>query len=167
MRPGLLLRGALALCLCSCGYRFSAGGAALPGDVRKVCAPLYVNRTAEAGLEVVFTESLRRHLVRVGTFGSGCDGRISGELVNVWGGPTVFTNFGQLASYRIFAQVVLRLHKGDQLLGEANIVGWEDYLPSAETGQDVLAVEANRQAALHRLSETLARDAYERLTTQW
>lgn len=157
----------LALASLGCGYRFTAGGAPLPGGVKTVCAPMYVNRTAEAGLELVFSDALRRHLIRVGTLDSDCQGKITGELINVWGGPTVFTNRGQLASYRIFAHVILRLHQGDKLLGEASVVAWEDYLPALETNQDVLAVETNRQAALRRLSDTLARDAYEKLTTAW
>lgn len=166
MTRALILMAA-ALASTGCGYRFSAGGAALPDGVREVCAPLFVNRTAEAGLELVFTESLRAHLIRAGTLGRDCDAKINSELINVWGGPTVFTNRGVLASYRIFAHVKLRLMKGDRLLAESDVIGWEDYLPSAETNADVLYVEANRQAALRRLSDALARDAYERLTTAW
>jgi len=158
---------ALLLATCACGYRFTAGGAALPEGIQEVCAPIYVNRTPEAGLELVFTEALRAHLIRAGTLGRDCSARITGELLQVWGGPTVLTNRGVLASYRISARVHLRLFKGEKLLAEADITAWEDYLPSAETSQDVLRVEANRQAALRRLSEELARDAYERLTTAW
>ncbi|MDQ3265470.1 MAG: LPS assembly lipoprotein LptE [Myxococcota bacterium] len=164
IRPFVLL---LSLLACSCGYRFTAGGADLPEGVRKVCAPLYVNRTAEAGLELVFTESLRAHLIRAGTLGSDCQAQLNGEVVAVWGGPTVITNRGVLASYRIFARVQLRLTKADKLLAQTEVTGWEDYLPSAETQQDVLRVEANRQAALRRLSDALAREAYEKLTTAW
>lgn len=164
MRRLLTIAAALSL---GCGYRFTAGGAPLPGGVKAVCAPVFVNRTAEAGLELAFSDALRRHLIKVGRLDSSCDGKITGELINVWGGPTVATNIGTLASYRIFAHVILRLHQGDKLLGEASVVGWEDYLPALETRQDVLTVEANRQAALRRLSDSLARDAYEKLTTAW
>lgn len=164
MRRALLIAAMVSL---GCGYRFTAGGAPLPGGVKSVCAPVYLNRTAEAGLELAFTDALRRHLVRVGKLDSACEGKITGELVNVWAGPTVFTNYGALASYRIYAHVILRLHQGEKLLGEANVVGWEDYLPALETRQDVLAVESNRQAALRRLSDSLARDAYEKLANAW
>ena len=39
--------------------------------------------------------------------------------------------------------------------------GSEEYLPDANN--DVLALEAQRQAALRRLAETLVRDGFERL----
>ena len=156
-----------ALVLSGCGYRFTAGGADLPGGVQKVCAPIFVNRTAEPGLEVPFTESLRGHLIRAGRLSKSCDATITGEVLNVWGGPTVFTQRGVLASYRIFATVHVRLFQQDKLVAEAQVAGFEDYLPAAEVNLDVLQVEANRQAALRRLSETLARDAYDRLATNW
>jgi hypothetical protein len=154
--------------LLGCGYRFTAGGAELPGGVKEVCAPLFVNRTAEPGLELAFTQSFRSQLIRVGRLASTCNANVKGELVNVWGGPTVFTSTGnQLASYRVFATVHVQLVQADKVLADATVTGAEDYLPSLETAQDVLQVEANRQAALRRLSETLARDAYEKLTTAW
>lgn len=156
-----------ALLLSGCGYRFTAGGAPFPGGVRRVCAPLFVNRTAEPGLEVQFTEALRGQLIRAGRLGDDCGARITGEILNVWGGPTVFTKAGTLASYRVFATVQVRLFQGDKLLAESPVTASEDYLPSTETNQDILQVEANRQAALRRLSETIARDAYDKLTTDW
>jgi hypothetical protein len=70
----------------------------------------------------------------------------------------------QLASYRAFAEARLRLLKGEQVLSETSVSGTEDYLPGSG---DVLEAEANRQAALHRLSETLMREGYERLARNW
>lgn len=156
-----------ALLASACGYRFTAGGAPLPEGVRSVCAPVMANRTADPGLEATFTQALRERLLRAGVDARGpCDARIEGELRAVWGGPTVLTNEGQLASYRIYATVYVKLVKGEKVLGEAEVTGAEDYLPGGASG-DVLQTEAGRQAALRRLSETMMRDAYERLASGW
>jgi outer membrane lipopolysaccharide assembly protein LptE/RlpB len=162
---GRLLAGLAAL---ACGYRFSAGGAPLPEGIRTVCAPVLSNGTAEPGLEVAFTESVRARLIRAGVHRTGaadCEARLLGEIRGVSAAPTLLTRGGQLASYRLLAVVHFRLMKGDRVVSEAEVTSTEDYLP-APMG-DVLPSEANRQAALRRLGETVARDAYERLASGW
>ncbi len=57
------------LFLSACGYRFTAGGGALPQGIREVYAPVFINRTAEPGLETLFTQALREYLVRHGVAG--------------------------------------------------------------------------------------------------
>lgn len=155
-----------------CGYRFVPLDATLPEGVRAVCAPVFVNETAEPGLETHFTRALRQELVRAGTLGDGalCEARLEGIVTNVYTSPTILTEpteenpTAQLASYRAFAEVRLRLLKDEQVLAETSVSGTEDYLPGSG---DVLEAEANRQAALYRLSETLMREGYERLARNW
>jgi hypothetical protein len=165
-----------------CGYRFVPRDATLPEGVRSVCAPVFVNETPEPGLETLFTQALRQELVRAGTLGDGgaCEARIEGIVTIVNSSPTIVTEPieevregdvivqpgvpAQLASYRAFAEARLRLIKGEQVLSETSVSGTEDYLPGSG---DVLEAEANRQAALHRLSETLMREGYERLARSW
>lgn len=154
-----------------CGYRFVPRETTLPEGVRSVCAPVFQNETPEPGLETLFTQSMRRELLRVGTLGDGgvCEARLEGVVTNVNSSPTIVTEPtpetpAQLASYRAFAEVRLRLLKGEQVLADTSVSGTEDYLPGSG---DVLEAEANRQAALHRLSETLMREAYERLARNW
>ena len=48
-----------------CGYRFTASGAGFPQGIHKVFAPVIVNRTAEPGLEGIFTEALREQLAQL------------------------------------------------------------------------------------------------------
>jgi len=153
-----------------CGYRFTAGGAGLPEGIRSVCAPVLLNQTAEPGLEVAFTESLRAQLLRAGVAGGpgSCAGEISGELLNITSSPTVLTNAGAPASYRIQATARLRLTRGERVLSEATVSGTEEYLPPPESAPaDVLQAEAQRQAALRRLAEVMMRDGYERLASAW
>jgi hypothetical protein len=150
-----------------CGYRFVPRETTLPEGVRSVCAPVFQNETAEPGLETLFTRAMRQELLRVGTLGDGavCEARLEGVVTNVNSSPTILIeSTGQLASYRAFAEVRLRLVKDERVLADTSVSGTEDYLPGSG---DVLEAEANRQAALHRLSETLMREAYERLARNW
>jgi hypothetical protein len=159
---------ALSLSISGCGYRFAAGPATLPEGIRAVSAPVFVNNTAEPGLQVVFTQALRDELARSGVESrSDADAELSGELAAVWGGPSLLTTPSQpkltadafLASYRVFATARLRLTKAGKALGSLEVMGSEDYLP----GADVVQTEANRQLALRRLAGRLMREGCERL----
>jgi hypothetical protein len=141
-----------------CGYRFVPRGSELPEGVKSVCAPVFVNETPEPALEVLFTEAFRQELVRAGNLAKGeCEARVEGAVVGLGSAPTIIAG-----SYRASATVRLRLVKEGRLLRETYVSGSEDFL--TRTG-DVLEVEANRQAALHRLVETLMREGYERLAS--
>jgi len=144
--------------LCACGYRFTAGGGGLPGGVREVYGPVFINRTAEPGLETLFTQSMREQLVRAGVAGAAsCETQLIGELQSVFGAPT-------LASYRLTAQLSVRLVKNGVNVPNGAVVvsGQEEYL----AGRNILESETNRATALRRLATTLTRDAYDRLATQ-
>jgi len=163
MKP--LLGAAACAALLGCGYRFTASGPGLPQGITHVFAPVIVNRTAEPGLEGVFTEALREQLARAGTLGGErSEGRLEGELLSV--GAAV----AQLApgtsgalTYRVSAVLRVRLFKGSTQLAVTDVTGTEDYLPALRA--DVLTTEANRQAALRRLASALAADAYARLSS--
>jgi hypothetical protein len=126
---------------------------------------VFINRTAEPGLETLFTQALREYLVRNGVAGtSSSQAQLIGEVLSVTGAPTVLTTSGTLASNRLFATLGMRLvNKGVPVPnGSVQVAGQEDYLP----GRNVMESETNRAAALRRLAETLARDAYDRLATR-
>jgi hypothetical protein len=148
----------LALLLLGCGYHFVAQGM-LPGGVHEVAAPVFANRTAEPALEATFTHAFRDELNRRGELASGsADATLKGEILSVYGAPS--TN--PLATYRLTARLRLTLLKGTEVIGSADVSGSEDYLP-AQAG-DVLLSEANRQAALTHLAQTLARNGLDRLS---
>ncbi|MDC0708966.1 LPS assembly lipoprotein LptE [Stigmatella sp. ncwal1] len=159
-----------------CGYRFVPRDSTLPQGLRSVCAPMFLNQTPEPGLETLFTQSFRQELVRSGTLGASgaCEGSVEGTVTSVNSFPTivtepmvengVVTRPSQLASYRASAEARLRLLKDGQVIAETSVAGTEDYLPGSG---DVLEAEANRLAALRRLSETLMHEGYERLAQNW
>jgi outer membrane lipopolysaccharide assembly protein LptE/RlpB len=154
---------AWVLVLAGCGYHF-VGAGLLPDGVRSVRAPIFRNHTSEPSLELAFTEAFRGELERRGELGAAAaDGELQGEILAVGGTPTLLTSDHVLASYRLTATVRLRLVRNGKVLSAADVSGFEDYLP-AQAG-DVLLSEANRQAALKRLADTLAREGLDRLST--
>ena len=172
---------ALALCagLFACGYRFTAGGGALPDGARTLYVPVFKNLTAEPGLEGAFTDAFRQELSRWGREGGqASDAVAQGEVVSVGGGPAIFTNtysdagtqLVATAAYRVQATVVVRVLRAGNKLAETTVSGGEDYLPrrpevgSAGPGTGVLEAEANRRMALRRLAASLMRQAYQNLT---
>lgn len=157
----------LGLFLSGCGYGFSAGGPGLAGGTRPVSVPTVVNKTSEAGLEVVFTEALREQLGRVGVLGpAGSPARMEGEILSVTAGAAVLSPSSaprpnQALSYRVRVVLRVKLYRGSELLTQADVSGEEDYLQGQRP--DILTVESNRLAALKRLAAALAQDAYVRL----
>jgi hypothetical protein len=94
-------------------------------------------------------------------------------VLGVWGGATIVTTPTEadptevLASYRVFASIRLRLVKGGQTLSHVDLVASEDFLPGRIDGAgDILLTESNRHAALHRLSERLMREGFDRLQSR-
>jgi hypothetical protein len=163
------MRNALAvgLFLAGCGYHLTAGGPALAGGARPVFVPTVVNKTSEAGLDVVFTEALREQLARVGVLG-GADSpaRIEGEIVSVSAGAAVLSASSAprpntALSYRVRVVLRVKLYRGSELVTQTDVYGEEDYLQGQRP--DILSVESNRVAALKRLAAALAQDAYVRL----
>ncbi len=161
MRTLLVLCAALGSLATGCGYRFTAGGASLPEGVRHIYAPMFVNRTAEPGVEALFTQAFREQLVRAGVDGKpDSEAQVTGEILGASSYPTIIAPSGRLASYRASVFAVVRLVKGGRVLAEVSLNGTEDYQP----GADMLLTESTRQAALRRLADSMMRDAYDRLT---
>ncbi len=160
-------RLALALLGSGCGYHFTAGGPSLAGGSGPVFVPVVVNKTAEAGLEVVFTEALREQLGRVGVLGGeNSPAHLDGEIIYVSAAPAVLSSSSaprplQALSYRVHAVLRVKLYRGTELVTQADVAGDEDYLQGQRP--DILSVEANRLAALKRLAAALAQDAYVRV----
>jgi hypothetical protein len=164
MRHGF---GLLLLGLCACGYAFSAGGPSLSGGVHPIFVPTVVNKTAEAGLEVTFTEALRNQLGKTGLLGGeNSPGHLDGEILSVSAAPAVLSSSSaprpsQALSYRVIVVLRVKLYRGSELVTQTDVLGSEDYLQGQRP--DILSVEANRVAALKRLAAALAQDAYVRL----
>ncbi|MFN0061718.1 MAG: LPS assembly lipoprotein LptE [Myxococcaceae bacterium] len=162
---GILL-ATLAAGVVGCGYRFT-GVPRLAGDVTAVTAPVFRNATSEPGLEVVFSQRMNELLAHAGVLSPTADTRLEGEILSVGTAPGMVRNSAATgrsfyASFRVSGSIRVTLRQAEKVLGEAVASGNEDYLPDDQ--DDVLRLEAQRQAALFRLAETLVRDAYDQLT---
>jgi hypothetical protein len=157
----------LGLLLCGCGYSFTAGGPQLAAGARPVFVPVLVNKTSEAGLEVVFTDAFREQLSKVGILGGqNSPAHLDGEILAVSAFPAVVSSSSaprpsQALSYRVSVVLRVKLYRGSELLTQTDVSGQEDYLQGQRP--DILSVESNRVAALKRLAAVLAQDAYVRL----
>ena len=158
---------ALGMLFCACGYTFTAGGPTIAGGTHPISVPVMLNKTSEAGLEVVFTEALREQLGRVGVLGGkNSPAHIDGEILAVSAAPAVLSSSSaarpsQALSYRVSVTMRVKLYRGSELLTQTDVSGAEDYLQGQRP--DILSVESNRVAALKRLATVLAQDAYVRL----
>jgi hypothetical protein len=164
MGRGLCLVGLLAS---GCGYTFTAGGPSLAAGAHPIFVPTVVNKTSEAGLEVVFTEALRDQLGKAGVLGGeNSPAHLDGEILAVSAAPAVLSSSSaprpsQALSYRVNVVLRVKLYRGSELVTQTDVTGAEDYLQGQRP--DVLSVESNRVAALKRLAAALAQDAYVRL----
>jgi len=158
---------ALLVCLLGCGYHFTAGGPSLGTGTRPIFVPMAINKTSEAGLEVVFTEALREQVGRTGNLGGEkSPAHIDCEILAVNAVPAVIASSSaprpsQALSYRVSVVLLVKLYRGSELLTQVVVSGFEDYLQGQRP--DVLSAESNRVAALKRLATDLSRDAYVRL----
>jgi outer membrane lipopolysaccharide assembly protein LptE/RlpB len=157
----------LGLLLTACGYRFAAPGGALPEGIRSVAAPVFDNHTAEPAAEVLFTQAFREQLGRAGVLGGdAAEANVQGSLDAVSDAAILASisldGVARLPTYRINAVAKLKLLKEGRVVALAVVTGSEDYL----SGADLLLTEANRQAALRRLAETMMREGYERLASR-
>jgi len=150
---------AVAVLTASCGYRFVRPSAGLPGEVKAAWVPMLGNLTAEAGAEVFVTQALREQLQRWGALG-GPEGpaRLEGSVEQVTAG-VLLASPGALPGYQLSATLSLKLVVDGETKAQTRVTEREAYL----SGADVLLTEANRQAALRRLAETLAREGLDAL----
>jgi hypothetical protein len=112
-------------------------------------------------VEALLTEALREYAARSGLLAAGdAAATLEGSVVSVSAGP-ILAGAGRLPTYRLGLTVQVHLHRHGETLAQASVTRTEDY-PS---GADVLLTEASRAAALRRLAETVAREAFERLAS--
>lgn len=160
-RRAALLSAWAGLVLPSCGYQLARGGA-LPSGARQVRVAAVDNRTALAEAGGVFAAALRDELSARGRLAdddADHAARLEAALLGVRSAPSAF-GAASAAAYRIDAELRVRLTDATgATVYEDGQGGSEDYL----AGVDVLGTEANRRAALRRLSAAMARDAVDKM----
>ena len=150
---------AIALLAAACGYQL-----ARPGDVpggQPIRVARFENYTAQVEAGGLFAGALRAELDARGKLApeGGTGPELTGELLSLASMPSALGAQGATA-YNLSAAVRVRLREGSAVVYEDQIGLGEDYL----AGIDVLGTEANRRAAMRRLSLRISREILERMS---
>jgi len=164
MKPLALL--CLLLSLCACGYHFPGKSGSLPGDVKTLYIPLFVNRTAEPQLEnrltSVVSEVFARneHISQVES-PKLAEAVLEGEISAYRSQPLSYDKNDNISKYRSTMEVTAKLRQvsDGRLLWQGNL-NWEgDYVAA----DDKAVQEDLEQAAIEEITRRLAEELFYRM----
>ncbi len=156
----------ILLCLAGCGYRFVERGT-LPGSIRSVAVPMIENRTAETGVEHLFTNDLIYEFTRNGNNIASpekADAVLTGGIRSI--SIETVSYRGQIAAVERRVKAVLDL----KLVDRDGAILWS--APDVEETEtygvldEKVATDYNKRVAIQLLSERLAEKVYQRLTEE-
>jgi outer membrane lipopolysaccharide assembly protein LptE/RlpB len=155
-----------ALGLAACAYNVVSGSA--PFGARRIAVVPFVEDEPiglSADLAAALAERLANDGVQVVSDRELADGVLTGRVVSAstQRSPAVGSQTA-VPAYDVTTRVEAVLNRGDRVVWRAALSLREDFLAS-QTGTDtqILATEANRRRALHRIVEQLARELHQRL----
>lgn len=155
----------LGLFFSGCGYHF-AGGGSFPAGIKSISISMLENRTAETGIENVFTNDIiyevtRDKKVRL-TTKEKADATLSGVIASMRTDTISRTGQYTSAERRVVATVDLLLkdRDGRVIWSAKSFSGNEEYVVAS----DKQTTEQNRRNAIVELSKRLAERIYYRLT---
>lgn len=151
----------------SCGYQF-AGGGSFPAGVTRIFIPMMANRTAETGVERVFTNDLIYEFTRSRKEGlakdrTRADGILIGTIQRLSVQNISRSSVSTAKERRVTGTVALHLESPDGrvLWKSGSIVEQEAYEVVAE---NKTATDQNKSDAIAELSRKMAESAFTRLT---
>lgn len=165
LRPFVTLAAAL-LAAGGCGYAIGYPKGGPVGSARSVAVPIFMNNTHEAGVEVLFTEALRRELSldpKTGVAGTAAaELTIQGTVTQLSSAPVSFLQGGKglaIGEYTVTAVVAVQaLATGKPApVFAGSYTATEQYL----SANDPTGTESNRRIAIGRLARRLMKEAHE------
>lgn len=154
--------------LVGCGYQF-AGSGSLPAGVSQVFIPVMQNRSAETGVEQIFTNDLideftRRRKESLAISRASADGILLGTVVSLNVINIARSTVSTATARRLVAQVSLRLEAPDGRLlwSSGAIVDQQTF--EVTVGQDRTALDLRKGEAIVAVSRKIAESAFFRLT---
>ena len=153
------------LLLFGCGYHFPGQGGALPGGVKTLHIPLFVNRTAEPLLENEISNAVsevfsRNSNISLVEKGAQAEAILEGEILSYSSGALSYDRNDDISEYRAAMQVGVRLRQASdgRLLWQGQISWDEDYLAADDKAvQEDLEQEAIEEVSLRLAEELLYR----------
>lgn len=162
-----LLGGILSAILISCGYHF-AGGGRFPAGVTRVFIPMLENRSAETGVESMFTNDLIYEFTRnrkeaLAKDRSTADGILAGTIVGLSVQNISRSSVSKAIERRVTGTLSLRLEspEGRVLWKSGSIVEREAY---EVVDENKTATDQKKSDAIAALSKKMAESAFTQLT---
>lgn len=162
-----VIGAALTTILISCGYHF-AGGGNFPGGVTRIFIPMLENRTAETGVERVFTNDLIYEFTRsrkesLAKNRSDADGILTGVIAGLGVKNISRSSVSTAKERRVTGTLNLQLEspEGRVFWKSGGIIEEEDYEVDSESKT---ATDQNKSEAIAELSRKMAESAFTRLT---
>ena len=160
---GLILT-VTVLAAVSCGYRFSANGP-LGKNISTVSVSMLDNRTAETGVENIFTNDLIFEFMKNGntiTERDSADAVLSGAIDAMQIETVAYRGQVTALERRIAAHVSLKLSdRNGKVIWSANRLSQNEVYGVLKEKN---ATDYNKREAIKTLSKRLAEDAYSRMT---
>lgn len=157
---------AMGVFVCACGYRFPGGGE-LPGGIKTVSIPLFVNRTNDIGLENTITNDLTNEFIIRRKDALADDDKMAGsilkgEIISVHTRTITQTGAGGSVEREVVVEVDLKLidNTGQITWVTRSVAARETYY----VGANDIETELNRREAIEELSVRLAEKIFNRLT---
>ncbi|MDD2388378.1 MAG: LPS assembly lipoprotein LptE [Desulfobacterales bacterium] len=151
-----------------CGYRFSGNGV-LPGNVQSIFINVFENRTAETGIESVFSNDLVIEFIRNGNPVANERDRADAFLHGTVKSMTIDSVSHRDSHTSIETRVTVCMDlkmmdsQGDVIWSANNISDSEVYLVVSEKS----VTEQNRRIAISEISKRIAEKVYYRLTDRF
>jgi outer membrane lipopolysaccharide assembly protein LptE/RlpB len=162
-----VIGAALTTILISCGYHF-AGGGNFPAGVTRIFIPMLENRTAETGVERVFTNDLIYEFTRsrkdsLAKNRSDADGILTGVIAGLGVTNISRSSVSTATERRVIGTLNLQLEspEGRVFWKSGGIIEEEDYEVDSESKT---ATNQNKSEAIAELSRKMAQSAFTRLT---
>jgi outer membrane lipopolysaccharide assembly protein LptE/RlpB len=157
---------AIAVGTAACGYSLAGRGSFLPGYVRTIGVPTFVNRTTVFNLETLLTQKVRSEFIGRGKYQilpdtTGVDAVLTGEVTSVSIVPASFTTQQLASRYAITmtARIELRDVRENKVLWEnSGVMFRQEYEATSGRGvTDPVAFFQQDTNALDRMATEFAR----------
>jgi hypothetical protein len=155
----------LLLSAAGCGYSREARGVNVAPSIRKIAIPTFRNDTYEAGLEATLTDSVRKEFllhrfVELSDV-EDADAVVVGIVRKFTSKAISFSKSDFATEYRASIQIQLKI-----VLMDGTVL-WEDktiaQVAEYQSTPDIFDSEANKKAAIQKISDELARDFHARV----
>ena len=149
----------LFLALSGCGYHFAGSGVQAPGNINSVAVDVLDNRTAQVGIEAIFTNAILTQFIRWKRLPvkphDQAEAVLGGTISRITTEPVAHSGAEKTLETRVtitLAVTLKRVETNEILWQNGNLSYFEEYL---ETG-DAILTDSLRRDAIRQIAEFLA-----------